>query len=89
MMLFEHTLPIAGLDGTLTSRMVGTEAAGNARGKTGTMTGVKTLAGYVESRDGEQIAFAILANNFYLPSESIVETIDKAVERIAQFSRDE
>lgn len=89
MMLFEYTLPIAGLDGTLTSRMIGTEAEGNARGKTGTMTGVRTLAGYVKTRDNEQIAFAILANNFYLPSESIVETIDKAVERIAEFSRDE
>ena len=61
---FEGTLPIAGRDGTLASRMAGTAAEGNARAKTGAMTSVRALAGYVQTRDGERLAFAILANNF-------------------------
>ena len=85
--LFEATLPIAGLDGTLESRMVGTAASGNARGKTGTMANVRALAGYVETRDGELLGFAILVNNFSSPAAEIIETIDRAVARLAGFSR--
>ena len=85
---FEATLPIAGLDGTLESRMVGTVASGNARGKTGTMSNVRALAGYVETRDGEHLAFAILANNFSNPPAEIIETIDQAVVQLAEFGRE-
>ncbi len=55
-------LPIAGKDGTLKKRMVGTEAAGNVRAKTGTLTGVITLAGYCTASNGHELAFAILNN---------------------------
>ena len=84
---FLETLPLAGYDGTLKSRMVGTPAEGNARGKTGTMTGVRTLAGYVETADGERLAFAILANNFLVPSGLIIAAIDRVVAELASFSR--
>ena len=40
-------LPVAGLDGTLAGRMAGTPAEGNVRAKTGTMSNIRTLAGYV------------------------------------------
>lgn len=55
-------LPIAGKDGTLKKRMVGTVAAGNVRAKTGTLTGVITLAGYCTASNGHELAFAILNN---------------------------
>ena len=86
--LFKATLPIAGLNGTLESRMVGTAASGNARGKTGTMANVRALAGYVETRDGEHLAFAILANNFSIPPAEIIETIDQAVVQLVGFGRE-
>ncbi|MFR9795200.1 D-alanyl-D-alanine carboxypeptidase/D-alanyl-D-alanine-endopeptidase [Streptomyces sp. MS06] len=55
-------LPIAGFTGTLTSRhMDGT--AGVVRAKTGTLTGVNTLAGTVVDQDGRLLAFAFLASN--------------------------
>ena len=85
---FAHALPIAGRDGTLQTRMRDTSATGNARAKTGTKTGVRALAGYVDTRDGERLAFAILANNFQAGNRDIVRIIDRAVTRLAEFTRE-
>jgi D-alanyl-D-alanine carboxypeptidase/D-alanyl-D-alanine-endopeptidase (penicillin-binding protein 4) len=60
---FLGSLPVAGVDGTLMHRMKGTAASGNARAKTGTMTGISTLAGYVNTKDGTLLAYAIFVNN--------------------------
>lgn len=54
------SLPIAGVDGTLKKRMRGTKAAGNVHAKTGTLTGVSSLAGYLTAANGNTIAFAII-----------------------------
>ena len=53
-------LPVAGVDGTLKSRMIGTSACGNVCAKTGTVTGVSALAGYLTTADGRQFCFAII-----------------------------
>jgi len=84
---FESTLPVAGQDGTLANRMKGTAAEGNAHAKTGSMTGVRGLSGYVRTRDGERLAFAMLANNFNIPSARIDAAADRAIEQLAQFTR--
>jgi D-alanyl-D-alanine carboxypeptidase/D-alanyl-D-alanine-endopeptidase (penicillin-binding protein 4) len=84
---FKASLPIAGRDGTLATRLSGTAAEANARAKTGTMTNVRALAGYVTTRDGEPIAFSVLVNNFETPSEQITRIIDGMVVRLAEFSR--
>ena len=54
------SLPISGFDGTLKSRMTGTEADGNVRAKTGTVTGISSLAGYITAANGHTLAFAII-----------------------------
>lgn len=54
------SLPVAGVDGTLKSRMRRTPAAGNVHAKTGTVTGVSSLAGYLTAANGNVIAFAII-----------------------------
>jgi D-alanyl-D-alanine carboxypeptidase/D-alanyl-D-alanine-endopeptidase (penicillin-binding protein 4) len=84
---FEHTLPIAGVDGTLDRRMKGTPAAANARAKTGSFTNARSLAGYVTTADGERLAFSILANNYAAPTELIDRTSDAIVNALATFSR--
>ena len=54
------SLPIAGFDGTLKNRMLGTVADGNVRAKTGTVTGISSLAGYLTAANGHILAFAII-----------------------------
>ena len=56
----EPSLPIAGIDGTLKDRMKNTSAYRNVRAKTGTLTGISSLAGYVTAANGHQLAFAII-----------------------------
>jgi D-alanyl-D-alanine carboxypeptidase/D-alanyl-D-alanine-endopeptidase (penicillin-binding protein 4) len=51
--------------------MKGTPAEGNARAKTGSMSNVRALSGYVTTADGEPLAFAIIANNFEAPADAI------------------
>ena len=84
---FEATLPVAGQDGTLAHRMKGTKATGNARAKTGTMSNVSGLSGFVYTHDGEKLVFAILVNNYKSQSSAITRVIDRAVEQLAGFAR--
>lgn len=84
---FEATLPIAGRDGTLANRMKGTSAEGNARAKTGSMTGVRTLSGYVATADGEPLVWSIMANNFETAPDVVNAAADAIVVRLATFAR--
>lgn len=54
------SLPIAGFDGTMQKRLIGTAAEGNVRAKTGTVTGISSLAGYLTTASGHTLAFAII-----------------------------
>ncbi len=60
---FRAALPVACVDGTLRLRMCGTAAAGNARAKTGTLNGVRTLNGTVRTRSGRTATFAFMINS--------------------------
>ena len=53
-------LPEAGVDGTLRSRMRGTFTQGNVFAKTGTVTGISSLAGYCTAANGHRLAFSII-----------------------------
>lgn len=54
------SLPVSGEDGTLKSRMKDTPAYLNIRAKTGTVTGISSLAGYALSADCHILAFSII-----------------------------
>ncbi len=84
---FLATLPVGGIDGTLAHRFVGTPAAGNVRAKTGSISNVRSLSGYVTSADGEVFAFSMIANNFTAPQSEIDAAADKAVVDLATFKR--
>ena len=86
--VFDRALPIAGEDGTLEARFASTPAAGNARAKTGSMSGVRALAGYVTAADGERLVFALLGNNIDAPGAAVDQAIDACVVRLTRFERD-
>lgn len=57
---FYNSLSIAGVDGTLRGRMLGTSAENNFRGKTGTLNGVTGLAGYLTTKEDEDLIVTII-----------------------------
>ncbi|MEI7036181.1 D-alanyl-D-alanine carboxypeptidase/D-alanyl-D-alanine endopeptidase [Fulvimonas yonginensis] len=84
----QDMLPVAGVDGTLASRMRGTPAAGNVHAKTGSMTYVSGLAGYVTSATGEHLAFVILLNDYAPPTgRSASAEVDAIAIRLAELDQ--
>lgn len=81
---FRSFLPVAGVDGTLQNRMVGTAAEGNVQAKTGSMSGVNALAGYVKTGDGERLAFSIMMNGVY-KSEHALDMQDRIAVALASY----
>jgi D-alanyl-D-alanine carboxypeptidase/D-alanyl-D-alanine-endopeptidase (penicillin-binding protein 4) len=70
------SLPVAGRDGTLRSRMEKTLAEGNLRAKTGTLSHVSALAGYLTSASGERLAFSFLVNDYEGRAGPVVQALD-------------
>ncbi|MGW6527163.1 D-alanyl-D-alanine carboxypeptidase/D-alanyl-D-alanine endopeptidase [Streptomyces venezuelae] len=62
--------------GTLRTRMCGTPAALNVHAKTGSLTGASALSGYVKDKNGRELVFSIILNN-YLPSS--VKALEDAI----------
>jgi serine-type D-Ala-D-Ala carboxypeptidase/endopeptidase (penicillin-binding protein 4) len=83
---FYASLPVAGSTGTLANRMRTGPAAGNARAKTGFITAARTLAGFVRSAGGRQLAFALFANQYSVPTARVNEAQDAIVEALARSS---
>lgn len=84
---FTASLAIAGVDGTLSGRLRGTLAERNAVGKTGYLGGVRALSGFIRTRDGELLAFAIITNNYSVPTSVVNTAQDLILMRLASFSR--
>ncbi|MFB3916767.1 MAG: D-alanyl-D-alanine carboxypeptidase/D-alanyl-D-alanine-endopeptidase [Terriglobales bacterium] len=79
---FAGTLPVAGVDGSLSERFRHGPAFRRVQAKTGSLGHVNALSGYATNTKGERLVFAIFSNNHNLPSKRALETIDKLVEAI-------
>ncbi|WP_169515779.1 D-alanyl-D-alanine carboxypeptidase/D-alanyl-D-alanine endopeptidase [Amycolatopsis nigrescens] len=84
---FYASLPVAGvadpmIGGTLRNRMRGTAAEGKVHAKTGSLTGVSALSGYVTAADGTELVFAMVANQTLRSSRPLEDAV--AV-RLAQY----
>ena len=81
--VFRESLPVAGVDGTLRSRLGGTPAASRVRAKTGTLRHVHALAGYVETRRGRRLAFALLGDRHTAAPAEVVAALDAVAALLA------
>jgi len=82
--LFFSSLPIAGVDGTIRTRMKATPAQGNLRAKTGTLSMVRSLSGYVKTADGQLLEFSTLCNNWTTPQAAVDKVQDTIGAALAQ-----
>jgi D-alanyl-D-alanine carboxypeptidase/D-alanyl-D-alanine-endopeptidase (penicillin-binding protein 4) len=83
--IYRQSLPVAGVDGTLKNRMKNTAAYRKVAAKTGSMTGISSLSGYLTASDGHFLAFSILVQNFVDKSSFVsVNYIDKICVALAE-----
>jgi D-alanyl-D-alanine carboxypeptidase/D-alanyl-D-alanine-endopeptidase (penicillin-binding protein 4) len=80
---FYASLPIAGVDGTISGRMRNTPAANNVHAKTGTVDKARSLSGYVTTADGQMLVFSFLCNNFTVPTRAVERVQDAISVRLA------
>jgi serine-type D-Ala-D-Ala carboxypeptidase/endopeptidase (penicillin-binding protein 4) len=83
--VYYDAFPIAGVDGTIRSRMKGTPAENNLRGKTGTIEFVRSLSGYVDTADGQRLVFSFLSNHFTTPVSEITRVQDAVGALLASY----
>ena len=74
--VYRASLPIAGIDGTLSERMKNTAAEGHVFAKTGTVEHVVALSGYATTAHGAHLTFSILGNNNSLHAQSADAVLD-------------
>ena len=84
---FYNSLSVAGVDGTLKKRMVGTPGEGNIHAKTGTLNSVSALCGYAVDNDSEILIFYIVMNGFGGKTNQMKEVQDNIAVTLAEFSR--
>jgi D-alanyl-D-alanine carboxypeptidase/D-alanyl-D-alanine-endopeptidase (penicillin-binding protein 4) len=72
----------------MAARLRRTRAEGNAAVKTGSISNVRALSGFVRARNGETIVFSIIANDFIIPAATVNWITDLAVEILANFARE-
>ncbi len=82
---FVADLPVGGRrTARSTLRMRGTSLARNVQAKTGTLSNVRALSGYLARADGEKLVFSIIVNHYTAPSAEIDAIVERALERLVQ-----
>jgi D-alanyl-D-alanine carboxypeptidase/D-alanyl-D-alanine-endopeptidase (penicillin-binding protein 4) len=81
--LFRASLPVAGVSGTLSSRMRSGPAYRNAQAKTGTLDDASALSGYVRTANGHRIVFSIVINRAKLNITAAHGLQDRIVQTLA------
>jgi D-alanyl-D-alanine carboxypeptidase/D-alanyl-D-alanine-endopeptidase (penicillin-binding protein 4) len=76
--VYRDSLPVAGVSGTLKNRFRNTMAQGNIQAKTGSMTGVSALSGYLDVPGYQPLVFSIMVNQ----SEQSLTTLRQGIDEI-------
>jgi len=79
---WRSTMPVAGVDGTLSSRFTHSPVKGRLDAKTGTLGEVRGLSGYLTTTSGRTLAISILVNDHQPDSKAESKAMDQLVEMI-------
>jgi D-alanyl-D-alanine carboxypeptidase/D-alanyl-D-alanine-endopeptidase (penicillin-binding protein 4) len=79
---FLAALPVGGHDGTLASRMKNTALQRRVQAKTGTISNMRALSGFLETTAGEKLVFSIIGNHYTGPTAEVDAAAEKALERL-------
>ncbi|MBD2608453.1 D-alanyl-D-alanine carboxypeptidase/D-alanyl-D-alanine-endopeptidase [Scytonema hofmannii FACHB-248] len=85
--VYRASLPIAGKSGSLKTRFQNTPAEGIVQAKTGTLTGVVSLSGYVNNSKYEPLVFSIIVNQSEEKAKALREGVDEIVLLLTQLQR--
>jgi D-alanyl-D-alanine carboxypeptidase/D-alanyl-D-alanine-endopeptidase (penicillin-binding protein 4) len=82
--VYRASLPVGGVDGTLSNRFKNSPLKGKVFAKTGTLAEVHTLSGYLIAASGRTLAFSVLCNDHSPVTDNTRAAMDKIVEAIAE-----
>lgn len=83
--LYRAALPVFGVNGNVAHRLKDTPASGRVWAKTGSMSQVRSLSGYIVTVEGEPLVFAFIVNGFRVPAREIDAAMDRALLRLVEF----
>ena len=85
---FRDAQPQGGVSGTLANRLKNTVAFERVWAKTGSMSNVRSISGYLMTLDNEPIVFSFMSTGFRVPASQIDATMDEALVRLVKFPRE-
>ena len=85
--IFRNSLPVAGVSGTLKNRLKGTLAQGNVQAKTGSMSSIITLSGYINPPQYSPLVFSIMLNQHDTSTSKMSKVIDEIVVLLARLKQ--
>lgn len=84
--VYRQSLAIAGVSGTLRYRLRGTDVEGRLLGKTGELSGISSLSGYLTLLDREPLVISMIVNHSTQSGGDRRQAIDEMVLRVAQYA---
>jgi serine-type D-Ala-D-Ala carboxypeptidase/endopeptidase (penicillin-binding protein 4) len=85
--IFRASLPVAGVSGTLRNRFKDTPAQGIVQAKTGTLSGVVALSGYIDVPNYQTVVFSIIVNQSELSATPLRQAVDEMVVLLTRLRR--
>lgn len=82
---YRAALPVFGVNGNVANRLKDTPASGRVWAKTGSMSQVRSLSGYIVTVEGEPLVFSFIVNGFRVPLREIDAAMDRALLRLVEF----
>lgn len=83
--VFYNSLPLAGLTGTMHKWLCGTAGEGRVRAKTGSLAGVRSYTGYVNTLSGKKLIFALIVNNYTCKTRELKKKLEQVMLKMVEY----